>query len=73
MSLSSYLVDHLHGLERQWAAAVTSLPERDLVEQRNALRAKAVDVIGGKHLSEALVLRLLNAEIERRHGGDLLL
>mgnify|MGYP002622776726 CR=1 FL=1 len=46
---------------------------RDLVEQRNTLRAKAVDVIGGRHLSEALVLRLLNAEIERRHGGDLLL
>ena len=73
MSLSSYLVDHLHGLEKQWAVAVTSLPERDLVEQRNTLRAKAVDVIGGRHLSEALVLRLLNAEIERRHGGDLLL
>ena len=34
MSLSSYLVDHLHGLEKQWAVAVTSLPERDLVEQR---------------------------------------
>lgn len=72
MSLTSYLVDHLHGLEKQWALAVKSLPERELVEQRNALREKAVDTIG-KHQSEAMVLRILNAEIERRHGGDAIL
>ena len=72
MSLTSYLVDHLHGLERQWTLAVKSLPERELVEQRNALREKAVDA-AGKHQSEAMVLRILNAEIERRHGGDVIL
>ena len=72
MSLSTYLVDHLHGLEKQWALAVKSLPERDLIEQRNILREKAVDTIG-RHQGEALVLRILNAEIERRHGGDLIL
>ncbi|MGV8954682.1 MAG: hypothetical protein ACOH2M_26530 [Cypionkella sp.] len=73
MSLSSHLVEHLHNLEKQWEVSVRSLPERHLVEQRNILREKAVDIIGGRHLSEALVLRLLNAEIERRNGGDLLL
>ena len=72
MSLTSYLVEHLRGLEKQWAVAVKSLPERELVEQRNALREKAADTIG-THQSEAVVLGILNAEIERRHGGDLML
>jgi hypothetical protein len=72
MSLSSYLVHYLRDLEGRWADSVRSLPERDLVEQRNELREIAVETLG-KHLSEAFVLRILNAEISRRHGGDLLL
>jgi hypothetical protein len=70
MSLSSHMVDRLHELQAQWARAVQTLPERDLLEQRDRLREIAVDTIG-VHQAEAMVLRLLNAEMRRRHEGEL--
>jgi hypothetical protein len=71
MSLSSYMVDRIHDLQQQWARAIQTLPERDLIEQRDRLREIAVDTIG-VHQAEALVLRLLNAEMRRRNVGELL-
>lgn len=70
MSLASYMVSHLHGVQKQWARAIITLPEHDLVEQRDRLREIAVDTIG-IHQAEAMVLRLLNSELRRRHGGEL--
>lgn len=69
MSLSSYLVSHLHKLEEQWARAIKTLPDDYLTEERDVLRERAVDTIG-LHQAEALVLRLLNNEIRRRQEGE---
>jgi hypothetical protein len=50
----------------RWGKAVETLPDHDLVEQRDALREVCVDVIGAK--PEAIVLKVLNAELRRRES-----
>ena len=64
MSLTSHIMERLDDYLASWALAIRTLPEGDLVKERDALRAKCVESIGAK--PEALLLGLLNTEMNRR-------
>jgi hypothetical protein len=69
MSLSSYMTGRLAEFLAQWALAVKTLPEAELIKERDALRAQCAESIGAK--PEALLLRVFNQELDRRHDGEL--
>lgn len=63
-TLSGHFVEHIEGLVKRMARAAEALPTPDLVAQRDDLRASCKEPAS----PEALVLKMLSAEMRRREA-----